>query len=201
MKINEQFLTQFNQLAAQQSYVFDECDLQVMLGTELNQTFYRAFAQLKRLGLIDRFCRGIYIAKGFKLIDVNMVIDNNSYLSFEYVLAKNGLVGTYSDLNLRSVICEGRTRSYSYQDYTLEQYKLSENLFFGFENIDGYNVATSEKAYLDCLYFYTKGTRFAFDIFSDVDLSLLDYTKIEEYLRHYKNPKFVNFVKGTFSDD
>ena len=61
-------------------------------------------------------------------------------------------------------------------------------------------MATKEKAFLDTLYFYQKGTRFYFDIYSDIDISQLDRSIIFKYLKSYKNPKFIKFVKDYFND-
>jgi len=201
MKIDEKFLALFHQIAREQNYVFDEQDLQILFEKELDLSFYRVYKKISELGLLKRFCRGIYVAAEFHLIDVNKKITEQSYVSFEFVLAKNSLIGSYSDKVLRSVIMNGRTKKYSYQDYRLEIFKISEELFFGFNKDQGYNIATPEKAYLDCLYFYTKGLRFSFDIFSDVDLKLLNRPLLNKYLKNYKNKKFVTFVKGLLLHD
>ena len=49
---------------------------------------------------------------------------------------------------------------------------------------------------LDTLYFYLRGRRYPFDIYSDVDTSSLDSEKVLDYLKEYENPKFVAFAKG-----
>jgi hypothetical protein len=38
--------------------------------------------------------------------------------------------------------------------------------------------------------------RFVFDPRVEVDVKKLDIKKIEKYLKHYRNPKFIQFVKG-----
>ncbi len=201
MKIDEFFLNQFNQIAKDQNYVFDEVDLKALFGSELDQSFYRTYKKIFELGLLKRFCRGIYVAKGVRLIDINRKLEESSYVSFEYVLAQNSLIGTYSDKKIRSVMKTKRTKKFVFQDNVVEQFRISEELFFGFSSVDGYNIATPEKAYLDCLYFYTKGLRFSINIFSDVNLHLLDHSLINKYLKKYRNNKFVAFVKGLLKDD
>lgn len=201
MKINEVFIEQFNKMAKNQNFVFDECDLKSLFDKELDQSFYRLYKRLFEMGMLKRFCKGIYVAKEFNLVDVNKKIKESSYISFEYVLAQNAIIGTYSNKIIRSVMVTGKTKKISYQGYRLEQYKINKELFFGFNNIGGYNIATPEKAYLDCLYYYMKGLRFSFDPFSDVDIQLFDQSLIIKYLKKYKNKKFVTFVKGLLPDD
>ena len=132
---------------------------------------------------------------------MNRKIEPESYVSFEYVLAKKSLIGTYSSSLIRSVMKTGRARRFRYKNNLVEQLKIKKELYFGFNSIDGYNIATPEKAFLDCLYFYTKGKRYSFDIFSDIDLSMLDRKLMARYLLKYKNPKFVTFVKGVLNDN
>lgn len=202
MKIKESFLEEFNAIAKSQNFIFDENDLKILFNiNELNQSFYRTYTKLFSLGLVKRFCRGIYVSKGFNLLDLNKKINEDSYISFDYILAKNALIGTFSDKKISSVIQSGRTKKISQFGFSIEQYKICKSLFFGFTNVDGYKMATKEKAYLDCLYFYTKGLKFSFDIFSDIDISMLDYLLILKYLKKYKNKKFQTFVLGVLKND
>jgi hypothetical protein len=57
-------------------------------------------------------------------------------------------------------------------------------------------MADTEKAFIDLLYFYVKGARFLIDPLKDVNIEKLDRKKLLAYLKKYKNPKFVKFVKG-----
>lgn len=196
MKINEEVLKAFNQLAKDQNFVFDEKDLKILFNQDLNLEFYRTYKKFFELGLLKRFCRGIYVSEGFDLLEVNRKLEPESYLSFEYVLAKHSLIGTYSPYKVRSVTKQKKSRTFVFQNYSLEQFKVCNDSFFGFSIIDGYRTATPEKAYLDCLYFYTKGLKYSFDLFSDLDIQLLDQSLVHQYLIHYRNPKFISFVKG-----
>ena len=71
---------------------------------------------------------------------------------------------------------------------------IAAHLDFGFEVIDGVRWALPEKAVLDTLYFHLRGRRFTFDIYSDVAYHRLDRGRLEEFLSHYRNPKFGAFV-------
>ena len=67
---------------------------------------------------------------------------------------------------------------------------------FGFANVNGIRCAEVEKAVLDTLYYHLRGRRYAFDIYSDMDLSKLNHVRLREYLGCYNNPKFIAFVVG-----
>jgi hypothetical protein len=69
-------------------------------------------------------------------------------------------------------------------------------MFFGFETKAGLHKATAEKALLDTLYFHQHGTKFTFDIYSDLNWEHLNFDLISAYLKRYYNPKFVKFVEG-----
>jgi hypothetical protein len=57
-------------------------------------------------------------------------------------------------------------------------------------------MADPEKAFIDLLYFYVKGARYLIDPMSDVIVDKLNKKRLFAYLKRYKNPKFVKFVKG-----
>ena len=93
----------------------------------------------------------------------------------------------------------GANRIYENNDIRIEFKGLSKNLFFGFKNEGGINYADPEKAILDTLFFYLRGNRYSFDIYSDIDISSIDTIKLKRYLKKYKNPKFKSFVKKYFN--
>ena len=139
------------------------------------------------------------MAQDFNLKCLSQKICNDSYISFETVLAENGLIGTYNSNKIRAVKL-GRHRKYNYDKYSIEQVSLAKNLFKHFEIINGIKQALPEKAYLDCLYFYMKGMMFSFNILSDVDTSLLNEKKLKKILSEYKNTQFIRFVENTLAD-
>jgi hypothetical protein len=70
-------------------------------------------------------------------------------------------------------------------------------MYFGFERVAfGIQLADPEKAFLDLLYFHAKGARFVIDPLKEVALDKLDMRRVERYLRRYRNPRFIAFVKG-----
>jgi predicted transcriptional regulator of viral defense system len=110
-------------------------------------------------GLIHRLNRGNYInsfLNGFPHIEeVACFIRPPAYITCEWALNYHGIslqspfVLTVATLN-SSV---GKHRSIEYQGITIEFSKIAPALFFGFNRIDNFYMATSEKAILDTLYY------------------------------------------------
>jgi len=175
--------------------VFFLSDLLVMLPSENIDLFYRRLRNLEREKIIKRFARGIYVTENFDLAVASQKLCADSYISFEAVLARNLVIGTVPKNTIRAVKI-GKKREYKFENFTVSQLGVSKHLFFGFENKDGVNIATREKAVLDTLYFYNKGVTFYFDIYSDMNLEFIDMKVLNEYLARYKNPKFVKFVEN-----
>ena len=104
------------------------------------------------------------------------------------------LIGTSPD---RRVVATkvGRTRRYAARGFEIEHVGISAGLSFGCKPTDGVRYADAEKAVLDVLYFHLRGRRYAFDIYSDINLLKLDSGRMHEYLKRYRNPKFVAFAQ------
>ena len=77
----------------------------------------------------------------------------------------------------------------------VEHVGIASRLSFGCKPADGVRYANTEKAVLDVLYFHLRGRRYGFDIYSDINLRKLDMDRMNEYLRRYRNPKFVAFAR------
>jgi hypothetical protein len=81
----------------------------------------------------------------------------------------------------------------------ISYYKLAKELCFGFKpNEKGVLIAEAEKAVLDTLYFYLRGKKFYFNIFSDINYGLLNKDKFFASLERYNNPKFKTFAERCF---
>lgn len=179
--------------------VFMLSDLKAMFPTENVIIFYRRLAHLEDSNIIKRFTRGIYITEGFDPAVLSQKICANSYISFETVLARELIIGTVPANTIRAVKL-GKKKEYKHENFTVTHVGVAKDLFFGFENKDGVNFATKEKAVLDTLYFYSKGLSFYFDIYSDMNLELIDKKVLNGYLTRYKNPKFIKFVENFFKE-
>jgi len=195
MKYTLQISRKIEELAPGLKGVLSVSDLKNLIGPCNDRMFYRVLTQLSEAGIMSSFCRGFYVTPGFDIQVLSQRICADSYISFGSVLAKNLIIGSVPTYRLRAVKA-GPSKNYSNSEYTIEQVRITPGLFMGYENIKGVNIATPEKAFLDILYYYQKGMKFSFDIYSDIDYDAFDRKRIEDYLRSYKNQKYVAFVKG-----
>lgn len=186
------------ELAPLQGGVFSAADLKNLIAPLNKASLYRTLKQMLDAGIIRVFCRGFYVTKDFDIQVLSQRICADSYISFGTVLAKNLLIGSVPKYRLLAVKL-GQNRVYQNSDFRIEQFAIKPELFTGYENINGVNIAMPEKAFLDTLYYYQKGMKFSFDIYSDIDYDGLDRKKIKKYLKLYKNKKYIAFVNGVIN--
>ena len=152
--------------------------------------------------ILNRFCRGIYVAQNFDLEWLSQRICPASAISFGSVLAKEMLIGSIPQKTVYAVKI-GKTRIYKSpwgQVVHLGFAGSGKNLWFGYEfGNNGIRQADAEKAFLDTLYFHQRGRLFSFNIYSDIQVERLDPKKLLRYLGRYKNPRFRTFVKGVLN--
>ncbi|MCB1190208.1 MAG: hypothetical protein H7A23_08225 [Leptospiraceae bacterium] len=179
--------------------VFLYSDLRTILNCTHLNTFYRIINELVSSKILFKFTRNVYLTENFDKNALSQKLYSKSYISFESILAENLIIGSVPVYRTRAVKV-GKKRSYNSDLVRIEHYGISNELFFGYQNINGIKKATKEKAVLDTLYFYCKGLSFYFDVYSDMNLKYLDMKIIYEYLENYRNPKFVKFAKGFFKE-
>jgi predicted transcriptional regulator of viral defense system len=173
--------------------VFIISDLANMFAEVHRTALYRRIDRLVELGILSRFSRGIYISKNYQREILCQKLAPDSYISFGNVLADALVIGSRPDYRVDAVKI-GKTRVYTDGTLSIRQFGCIKQVFFGYSRILGVQKASPEKAFLDTLYFYQHGARFHFDIYSDVNMDLLDGKKLADYLARYSNPKFVRFA-------
>ncbi len=179
--------------------VFTISDL-ANLFAEVHQTsLFRRIRRLMKLEVLSRFSRGIYLADGFLPELLCQKLAPESYISFGNILADALVIGSRPDYQIDAVKI-GKTRFFTNQAMNIRQLGCSKQVFFGFVKNQGIQKASPEKAFLDTLYFHQHGVQFHFDIYSDVNLALLDKAILADYLTRYANPKFVRFAEGVLND-
>lgn len=181
--------------SSEMSGVYALSDLRNLLQTDNRDVLYRGIKDLQDAGVLSRFTRGFYVTKGFNPLVLSQRICPESYVSFGNVLAEKLLIGSVPRYRVRAVKV-GPKRVYSSDEIRIEQLSIKKALNFGYEVIDGIRMALPEKAVLDTLYFYRRGIRFSFDVYSDVDYSRLNKDLINEFLKKYKNPVFIDFARS-----
>jgi len=111
-------------------------------------------------GLIHRIKRGHYINSflfGFPNVEtVACFLRPPAYISCEWALNYHGISlqvpFVCTAITLSGAV--GRRRTLLYQGIAIEFSKIADRLFTGFETIDGFQMATPEKAVLDSLHFH-----------------------------------------------
>lgn len=178
--------------------VFTLSDLKNLILAANPVDFYRQIRTLEENKILFSFVRGVYVCDDFDLEVVSQRLCKKSYVSLANVLAKELLIGTVPR-NTVYAVKPGKARTYKTSFGTVIHLGMAPRLFFGFQTQEGVNRADKEKAFLDTLYFYQKGLKTYFNIYQDINLTRLDRNKIKKYLKFYKNPRFIKFVKGVMS--
>ncbi len=176
--------------------VFSVADLSSIIAGGSNLNNQRMIGRLVRAGIVSRVMKGLYATKSCDLWILSARANERSYVSMDSALARHGLTGSVPQRSL-SVVCTGRKRTVKAPNGSIHYYSIAPKFFFGFAKLtSGVDIADPEKAFIDLLYFYVKGGRFLIDPLKDVNTQKLDKKKLFAYLKRYKNPKFVTFVKG-----
>jgi predicted transcriptional regulator of viral defense system len=143
-------------------------------------------------GDLYRIRRGLY-AKGkeYNILELATRVFTPSYVSFETVLAREGLIFQYqAQITVASYLSRDITigsQVYSYK-------KLKDTILtnsMGIEHADETSLATRERAVLDTLY---SNTDYYFD-----NLRSLDWDKVFAMLPMYENNRLVNKVNQLYA--
>ena len=138
--------------------------------------------------------RGLYAkSKEYNKLELATRIFTPSYVSFETVLAKEGLIFQYQKI---ITVASYLTREINIKDqvYSFKKIKdsvLSNNV--GVVNAEQISIATKERAFLDTLYL---NSDYHFD-----NLRSLDRYKIYDILPIYDNKRMTQVVNKLFKDD
>ena len=167
-------------------------DLEKITGFSRN-SLYVALKRWETGEIIERVSQGIYIPMGgnVSLENVAAQLYIPNYLSFESALTKYGI------LNLipytLTFATTRKTKKYTLQKQKIEFRQISPELFFGFEMKNGTYIASPEKAFLDQVYFVTRG-KATLD-FDEVDIKKLSIKSLKELSR-----KFPAYVRSYLND-
>lgn len=192
-------IKKLEQLSRELKGIYSANELEMIFNTKSKSTFFNIIKSLQGSGIITKFKKGLYITENFDPLLLSARIDPNSYISLETVLSRNAVIGTIPYRQI-SAVRVGRNRFYATPELRIKHYGINANLFFGFTIQDGIKIADSEKAFIDLLYYKTKGAKFMFNIYSDINYEKLNFKKVFEYLKAYKNKKFVSYCKGIINE-
>lgn len=187
---------EIERLGPQLGGVFSSSDLANLIGGGSDLKNARAMQRLVREGILLRVRKGIYVAPTFDPWTLASHLAPRSYITMESVLAKKGLIGTMPS-GLVSAAHTARPRTFEVAGVRIAIHSISKELLFGIKPLpSGVRAADPEKAFLDLLYFYQKGTRSPIDPLREVRIGALNRRRVQGYLKRYRNPKFVAFALG-----
>lgn len=161
-------------------------DLEKVTGLQRN-SLYVALKRWVAGGVIERVAQGIYLPMGslisMETLAAQLYLPN--YLSFESALAGYGI------LNLVpytiTFATPRKTKKSLLRKQEIEFRQISRDLFFGFEMKNGIYIASPEKAFLDQVYFLTRG-KAAID-FDEIDTRKLSMKRLKDYVKSF--PPYV----------
>ena len=122
-------------------------------------TLYKKIQRMGDRGLIKKLIKGKYIfllASGNDFLTANFLCQP-SYLSLESALSFYGVITGFPYKITSLTIKKSRAFQIMQKEYVYSH--INRDLFWGYEKKDEFLIAEKEKAFLDYLYFYTKGLR------------------------------------------
>lgn len=201
MKVDPNILLSLQSLARQQQGVLTTSDLTVIFMTTNRQLLKKRVQPYLESELLIHFCRGFYITPETNLEALSQRITPRSIISLGTVLSKERLVGTIPR-NCVYAIKLGKTRKYENDkvgkiiQFGFGGRKESAVFDFGYRYENGICYAEPERALLDTLYFYQRGNKFFFNIYSDVERKRINREKFIEYIEKYSNSRFRAFARS-----
>ena len=175
--------------------IFTTLDFRRIFPKSSDQIQYFLETQTKE-GLFIRLKKGLYALKTDfpSEEEIANALYKPSYLSFEYALARHGIIPE-SPYHLTSATTNP-TRVFTINDKAFSYYTIKQGLYTGyFLDTSGNKralIAEPEKALADYLYFVAIGKRFWNDRF---DVSKLEKNKLTEYLKLFKREKVFKLME------
>jgi len=173
--------------------VFTFKDISLIWGDTDKKATISAINYYVKTGDLYRIRRGFYAKdKNYDKLELATKIYTPSYISFETVLVKAGVVFQYYDQIFvasylaREIIADGQKYSYK----KIKDIILTNQV--GIENKERYSIASPERAFLDILYLYKD---YHFD-----NLSPLKWDKVLEILPIYCSKRMEKKIKQYYKE-
>lgn len=157
-------------------------DLEKIAGLSRN-TLYVALKRWVDMKVLERIGKGIYVPFG-REVNVEAVASQlyiPCYLSFEYALAKYGVLNVQP--YTLTYATPRKTRRYTLAGRDVEFRQLKRELFWGYRKAKDGFIAEEEKAFLDQLYLVKKGMA-SLD-FDEVNMKKLSAAKLKRLAKKY----------------
>ena len=122
----------------------------------------------------------------FDYLNFGCTLVQPSYISLEYALNYHGIIE--QSPQIITLISLKRHKFMHSSLYTFEYTKIKKELFFGYDRVDNYYIATPEKALLDTIYLISRNKRL-------VDLGTIDLKKANRKKLYTLARRFPHYVK------
>ena len=175
--------------------IFTPEEFSRIFSVSLTQTKY-FLETYARKGFLTRLKKGLYVLKNQfpSEEEIANVLYRPSYISFEYVLARHGIIPemVYA---VTSATAKS-TRHFSVNEKEFPYYTIKKSAFAGFylvkEGDKSFLVAEPEKALADYLYFVSLGKR---SLNERINIRNLKKEKIIRYAKMFKKPKILDLLE------
>jgi hypothetical protein len=174
--------------------IYTRSDLTHLLGTSQSATIAKRIEALLKKGYLHRAMNGYFFTKGARIEDLAQRIFTDGYLSLHGILNHHGMCGTKKSNHVDIITARSRPKTIKTPIGTIHMHVQNKAQQFGYEFHHGFNMATPEKCFVDTCYFHQKCPSHQINLYSDLIISNLSISKINEILIPYKNKKFITFV-------
>jgi len=172
--------------------LFTLTDLSRLFAIDSRNSLYKMIQRLEQKGVIKKIIKGKYIfcfARPNEFAIANFLY-RPSYISLESALSFYGIISGFP-YQVTSMTTR-KTRSFVFEEKEYRYAQVKQSLFWGFEKKENFLLADKEKSLLDFLYLAFKGLR-DLDL-KELDLSEINWRKLENYFKLAKDPSFLKFT-------
>jgi len=171
-------------------------DLEKVTGL-LRDSLYVTIKRLVDRGVLERMGSGIYrlftTTPSIEKVASSLYIPN--YLSFESALSRYGVL-TLVPYTLTFATTR-KTRRFTIEGRDIEFRQIKKNLFWGYEIEGGIYIARPEKAFLDLIYFASRG-KASIDM-DEIDMAKLSVSELKKLSKKFPEytRRYLENMKGT----
>lgn len=157
-------------------------DIEKITG-QSRDSLYVVLNRLVAGGLLERIGRGIYriFTKPSDIEKVAASLYMPNYLSFESALSRYGIL-TLIPYTMTFATTR-KTRRFTIEGREIEFRQIKKDLFWGYDVEGGIYIAKPEKAFLDLVYFASRG-KATIDL-DEIDMNKLSKSKLRMFLKKF----------------
>ncbi len=181
-------------LQASGKKVFTSADLQKILQTNSNTYAYVLAGRLVKEGILEKVSKGYYTLTSNRPSDFELanVLYRPSYVSLDSALNYYGIL-VQSPQQVTSVTSK-LTKNITSGNKSFSYMHLDQKYFGDYELVEGFLIATPEKALVDAMFATALG-RSSLSV-EELNLQSVDKAKVKEIASRNTNRAFQNYFKS-----